>query len=985
MKRRRLIALVAALGLVATGCDWAQFRADVAHSGFQASETSIGTNNVASLASRWTTPTGGAIDSSPAVVNGVVYIGSDDTKMYALDATTGAIKWTTTTGGPIDSSPAVVNGVVYIGSDDTKMYALDATTGAIKWTTTTGGPIDSSPTVANGVVYIGSQDANLYALDATTGSVKWATTTGGPIDSSPAVANGVVYIGSDDANVYALDATTGSVKWATTTGGPIDSSPAVMNGVVYIGSQDANLYALDATTGSVKWTTTTGGPIDSSPAVANGAVYIGSHDAKAYALNATTGAIRWTTTTGGVLTSSPAVMNGIVYIGSQDTKMYALDAVTGAVRWTTTTGGPIDSSPAVANGAVYIASRDATTYSYQRWVFTRPTCPPNPHAGLSPCQLQDAYRLPSQVAGAGRTVAIVDAYDDPNAESDLAVYRATYGLPPCTTANGCFRKLNQSGVAGSYPAADPAWAVEISLDLDTVSAICPLCNIILVEARDNSLTNLSIAEDTAAAQHPTAISNSFGASEFIGEQNFNGHFTHAGIMTTASTGDHGYGTSYPASAPGVVAVGGTELTADNSAHGWTETAWSGAGSGCSSLVSKPGWRHDASCAKRTIADVSALAGSPGATIYNSYSGHSRVRGDGGHQLGRSDHRRRLRPCLPGLPGRLHLRQHVLPVRHHRRNQRIVQWQLPVHRRLPGTTGRPGWARRAARRRSARGRSPRAPVPWAPPSPPNDGRQPATPGAHPRVRAGTAPVASAASPRGSAGRAPRLHRQRLDPGAPGGRTTMTPTIDEIIVGDEPDSWRAAGFAVDDDGTCRIGTVRVRLVGRDARQAHPAAGRCAASTRPASATTASTASPPPSARRRRPSRPCTPTASRSIDHVVLLSPDTAPHHRRPRGGRASTSAASRETDSYGAPMRQTFFRAGEVIIELIGPDEPGEGATALLRPGPHRRPTSTPPAALLGAGARRPKDAVQPGRRIASLRHKELDVSVATAFMSPEPGR
>ncbi len=618
MKRLRMLALLAALVLVAVGCDWTQFRADLKHGGVQTQESTIGTNNVASLTSKWTASTGGLIDSSPAVASGVAYIGSFDGKVYAFDVSTGAVKWATATGGTIASSPAVANGVVYIGSYDQKVYALDAVTGAIKWTTTTGNTIFSSPSVANGVVYIGSNDQKVYALDAVTGAIKWTTSTGDVVVSSPAVVNGVVYIGSDDAKMYALDAATGAVKWTTSTGSSVVSSPAVINGIVYIGSTDAKVYALDASTGAITWTTTTGGSIESSPAVANGVLYIGSHDAKVYALDASTGAIRWTTTTGGTIASSPAVANGVVYIGSYDDKVYGLDASTGAVKWTTITGNTVFSSPAVVNGVVYIGSTDAKMYAYQPWVFTRPTCPANPYAGLSPCQLQDAYRLPSQVAGSGRTVAIVDAYDDPHAESDLAIYRAQYGLPPCTTANGCFSKLNQSGVAGSYPAPDAGWSTEISLDLDTVSAICPLCHITLVEANNNSLANLGTAEDTAAARNPTAISNSFGGSEFSGEQTLDSHFTHAGIMTTASTGDNGYGTSYPASAAGVVAVGGTQLTADTSARGWSETVWSGAGSGCSSQVLKPAWQHDASCANRTIADVSALAGSPGETIYDSY-------------------------------------------------------------------------------------------------------------------------------------------------------------------------------------------------------------------------------------------------------------------------------------------------------------------------------------------------------------------------------
>ena len=618
MKRLRLCAVVAAVGLAITGCDWTQFRADLTHSGSQPRETTIGANNVASLTAKWAAATGGGVASSPAVAGGVVYVGSGDAKVYALDAASGVVKWAATTGGGVASSPAVAGGVVYVGSGDGKVYALDAASGVVKWAATTGGGVASSPAVAGGVVYVGSGDAKVYALDAASGVVKWAATTGGGVGSSPAVAGGVVYVGSGDAKVYALDAASGVVKWAATTGGGVGSSPAVAGGVVYVGSGDAKVYALDAASGVVKWAATTGGGVASSPAVAGGVVYVGSGDAKVYALDAASGVVKWAATTGGGVGSSPAVAGGVVYVGSGDAKVYALDAASGVVKWAATTGGGVASSPAVAGGVVYVGSGDDKVYAYQRWVFTRPTCASNPHAGLSPCQLQDAYRLPSQVAGAGRTVAIVDAYDDPNAESDLATYRAAYGLPACTTANGCFRKLNQSGVAGSYPRPDVAWATEISLDLDTVSAICPLCHIILVEADDSSLANIGIAEDTAAAQHPTAISNSFGAGEFTSQHSFDSYFNHAGVMTTASTGDHGYGTSYPASAPGVIAVGGTELIADSSPRGWTETVWSGAGSGCSSQVSKPSWQHDASCANRTIADVSALAGFPGATIYDSY-------------------------------------------------------------------------------------------------------------------------------------------------------------------------------------------------------------------------------------------------------------------------------------------------------------------------------------------------------------------------------
>ena len=343
-----------------------------------------------------------------------------------------------------------------------------------------------------------------------------------------------------------------------------------------------------------------------------------------------------------MIRSSPAVSGGMVYVGSDDHHVDAFDATgttdcAGAPKtctplWTTTTGAAVAGSPIVAQGTVYFGSLDDSLYADKPWVAPQATCPANPHSGLSPCQLEGAYELPSTVAGAGRTVAIVDAFDDPNAESDLAVYRAQYGLPACTTANGCFNKLNQNGVAGTYPAGNQGWAEEISLDLDTVSAVCPLCHITLVEAKTNSDTNLLTAEVTAGGLSPTAISNSWGSSEFSGEHTLDGDFTFAGVMVTVSTGDNGYGATWPASAPNVTAVGGTVLTADSSARGWSETVWSGATSGCSSQEAKPAWQSDSGCANRTIADVSALAGTPGESIYDTYGGDTGWEDFGGTSL-----------------------------------------------------------------------------------------------------------------------------------------------------------------------------------------------------------------------------------------------------------------------------------------------------------------------------------------------------------------
>ncbi len=238
-------------------------------------------------------------------------------------------------------------------------------------------------------------------------------------------------------------------------------------------------------------------------------------------------------------------------------------------------------------------------------------------AGLSPADLQSAYALPSSTRGVGQTVAIVDAFDDPHAEADLGVYRAQFGLPPCTSANGCFRKLNQSGRRGPYPQANAGWAEEISLDLDMVSAVCPNCHIMLVEAQGATFASLGAAVDTAAALHATEISNSYGGSEYPSEVNDQAHFNHRGIMITASTGDNGYGTQFPAASLFVTAVGGTSLYRSATPRGWTEMAWNGAGSGCSAYIAKPGWQHDAGCAHRSIADVSAVADpSTGVAVYD---------------------------------------------------------------------------------------------------------------------------------------------------------------------------------------------------------------------------------------------------------------------------------------------------------------------------------------------------------------------------------
>jgi subtilase family serine protease len=296
-------------------------------------------------------------------------------------------------------------------------------------------------------------------------------------------------------------------------------------------------------------------------------------------------------------------------------------------------------SAAAAGGAGEMLKPFCTTGTFRCMSALRVDLPVAPsatasHDGMGPADLRAAYSLASAAVnnGQGQTVALVDAYDDPTIESDLATYRAYYGLPPCTTANGCFRKVNQDGEQGNYPAiANPSWEPEIALDVEMVSAICPNCHILLVEANsaDEAVatsnpvqhSDLGAAVDTAVNLGATEVSNSYGTAGPEPNQTFFDHYyNHPGIAITASSGDQDYGTVWPAASPFVTSVGGTELVKDpTTKRGWSESVWGslfpgvlpdeaeGTGSGCSLWEPKPAWQHDAGCSGRTVADVSAVA------------------------------------------------------------------------------------------------------------------------------------------------------------------------------------------------------------------------------------------------------------------------------------------------------------------------------------------------------------------------------------------
>jgi hypothetical protein len=233
-------------------------------------------------------------------------------------------------------------------------------------------------------------------------------------------------------------------------------------------------------------------------------------------------------------------------------------------------------------------------------------------AGLSPASLQDAYGLQATYAGMRQTVAVVTAFDDPTAGSDLAAYRAQYGLPACSAANGCFAKVSETGTTSYPPPGTAAWTASDAASLDMISAICPNCHILLVEATTTGITDLGTAENEAVDLGAGFVTNTWISAETSGEAAYDtGYFDHPGIVITAPSsgpGFSGYGTSYPAASPDVISVGGTLLVPGNgSARGWTEKAWNGTGSGCSKYESKPSWQTDTGCKRRTLNDLSAVA------------------------------------------------------------------------------------------------------------------------------------------------------------------------------------------------------------------------------------------------------------------------------------------------------------------------------------------------------------------------------------------
>ena len=368
--------------------DWTQFLRDNMQR-WNPYETVLGVNNVGDLQVKWKNATILSYSSPPpAVVNGVLYFGSDSNTVWALNASTGATLWTYLVGDEVMLPVAVAKGVVYFVSYRGGVYALNASTGALLWNTRIGLPTQyekaSSPTVVNGVVYVGASDGNVYALNASTGASLWTRHIGNNVFSTPAVVNGVVYVGSDNGGLYALSASTGVILSWYFTRDKITSSPVVANGVVYLGSFDRNVYALNADTGAKLWSYTTSGAVESTAAVANGVVYVCSDDHFLYALNSSTGVLLWYYYLGTYVGTSPAVANGVVYItalnGSNVGNVYALNAGNGAPLWSYNLGpfgqgaGPGSiAAPTIVDGVLYIRAARGAAATSNTYAFSLPS------------------------------------------------------------------------------------------------------------------------------------------------------------------------------------------------------------------------------------------------------------------------------------------------------------------------------------------------------------------------------------------------------------------------------------------------------------------------------------------------------------------------------------------------------------------------------------------------------------------------------------
>lgn len=324
----------------------------------------------------WKYLTNNWVVSSPMVSNGIVYIGSVDHYLYALNSQTGAKEWAVELAGPVISSPSMYSGNIYVTAASLSSLTVDATGQGYLYKISTSGAktvlytfpniVGTSPVIgSDGTVYVGCLDDRMYAVSGN-GSLEWSYLTGGRIGSSPSLSSdgSTVYFGSEDGYLYALNASNGTLDWKYQTGGAIISSPAIdSNGTVYFGSLDGYVYAVKKD-GTLAWKYSLGSRIGSSPSISGNILYIGDENGYLYAINTATGQKVWSYKTGGYIMSSPAVdANGTVYVGSADGYLYAVSS-TGALQWKYPTGDVVGSSPAIgSDGKIYFGSNTGYVYA----------------------------------------------------------------------------------------------------------------------------------------------------------------------------------------------------------------------------------------------------------------------------------------------------------------------------------------------------------------------------------------------------------------------------------------------------------------------------------------------------------------------------------------------------------------------------------------------------------------------------------------------
>ncbi len=362
MRKYMFLLLVSMLITPALASDWSMFKKDLSHSGF----TTDAVNPP--LKVEWSFNLGFDSDSSPIIVNDVLYVGSNY-GIHAIDAKTGRELWRNQTNGFVKSAPTVADGVLYIGADDRRFYAMDIKDGTMKWIykNATNG-YTSSPIVVNNLAYEGSKDGSFYAFDVRNGEPSWQILTGKVIESSPAMGDGIIVFGTNGGVIIAIDPVTRNEKWRYDTGtSDIISSPLIADGTVFVGSNDGNIFALATAKGTLKWKYSTGSNVQSSPSYKDGTIFAGSRDSNLYAIDAKTGALKWKTQTAGYVDSSPAISNDVVYFGSRNNFLYGLDANTGKLLYRNSTGQTDKdyiTSPVISGNMLYAVTHGGVVYAY---------------------------------------------------------------------------------------------------------------------------------------------------------------------------------------------------------------------------------------------------------------------------------------------------------------------------------------------------------------------------------------------------------------------------------------------------------------------------------------------------------------------------------------------------------------------------------------------------------------------------------------------